>query len=387
MAVEEIERRSALAHADLLVDLGRPDEALETLGPLLAADPDDTRALSLAALCHLGPDGDAVAALSLARRACEVAGDAELPRRLAALAYLRLNQPARAQEAATRAVELAPESWGAHFVLGTARLGDRRTRRGARDAARRAVELAPQRWECHQLLARTYLDGGLDPASAEVDAALAALERARRLNPDSTEIAHDLARAHLLRGRAAAAIAGFSAAAAREPGRAASVRAVHAALVLLVRYAAYACLLALALLWLLVPGAVVGTDLPGDTAPHPLLRVVGPGWPEWAAVVAIALVAALGLGGAWVVGALRMGPAGALRRFVRAEPLAASSTVILFGQAAASVAAVLAPPPLGRLVLWGCLGAQVAATALIAGGRKRGAHRARRRGERRAHAG
>lgn len=382
--MDELERRAALAQADLLVDLDRPQEALDTLSGVLAARPADPAALGLAALCHLDAEGDAVEALTLARRAGEADPAADLPHRLAALAYLRLDQPARAREAAAGAVALAPESWAGHFVLGVAHLGDVRTRRRARDAARRAVELAPHRWETHQLLARTYLDGGVEPAAAEVDAALAALAVATRLNPDSPELVHDVARAHLSKGRAAAAIAEFSRVVASTPGDVTALRSVHATLAMLVRYGAVATTVVVAMCWFLVPGSPAGADLPsGAAGTLPALAPHTAGAPAWAALAAFLLAGAQCLGAAWVGGALRAGPRGALRRFTRAEPLAAAAAALLGAGTTLLVAAALAPAPSGRALVAVAAGVVAAADGLVVARRARPSRRTGRRRVRR----
>lgn len=351
--MNDIDRRAALAEADLLHDLGRTDDALDALGPALDAHPDDAQVLALAALCHLADDGDAVEALTLARRAADNAPTADLPHRLCALAYLRLNQRSRARLEAAAAVALAPTSWAAHFVHGTAHLGDARTRRCAIDSARRAVEFAPERWEAHQLLARAYLDGGREPSSTEVDAAVDAIDEALRLNPDSVELRHDLARAHFLRGWTTRALAEFSSAGIICAPRTESVQALGACLVKLVRSSGVCLSLTVGLVFaLLVVGATSASGAPATVG-------------AWPAGLVILVAVAVGVAAGRVVAALRAGARGLWSGLAAADSGLVSAALLLPVAALTQLVAVALPHRFALVVtaatlallaaMWGCL--------------------------------
>ena len=341
----DIDRRAVLAEADLLIDLGRCEEALFVLGPVLDADPGDVQALGLAAVAHLQEGGDAVEALTLAGRACERDPLAEQPRRLMPLAPLRLTQPVLARQTAGEAVELASDSWAAQFVLGTAHLGDSRARRIALDAARRAVELAPRRWETHQLLARVYLDGGIEPGAADVDAGIGALEAALRLHPASAELRHELARAHLMRGRPTRAIAGFSGAARLDPAQAESVGAVITVLTLLLRYGAGVLTVLFVLGWFLVPGQL--------TAQASSVGVIrgGRGAADWAALASIVAVVGGLLVPVQVARAVWPNRRRTVSAWWRSEPLVVVMGLTLVPAWSAIAIAPFLPAPGGRVAL------------------------------------
>ena len=142
---------STFAQAQVLVDLGRCDEAVSLLIPAVAADQ----------------------------------GDARLRLQLA-MVLLRLDRLDAAQEAVSEALVRDPHSeWGFRILRRCPRRGSQRSDRANADrglaealrAARRAVELAPRGWAAFETLA------SVEAACGNLVAARLAAERAVQLSP------------------------------------------------------------------------------------------------------------------------------------------------------------------------------------------------------------
>jgi tetratricopeptide (TPR) repeat protein len=193
-----------------LLELGRPEAAVGHLNRALAADPNDARALCLLALAHLRLEEPAKAEQA-ARGAVAADPEAEWGYRLLAVALGALKRPKEARDAALQASRLAPEEALAHVVLADAlqAAGDEA---GAEAAARHAIVLNPESPTAHSQLGAILLR---QDRAAEAEPALAA---AARLNPEDAAVVNDLAVARLRSRRKDAALSGFEDAAAIDPG-------------------------------------------------------------------------------------------------------------------------------------------------------------------------
>ncbi|MDL9980666.1 tetratricopeptide repeat protein [Microbacterium sp. ASV49] len=102
--------------AALFIDAGRPTEAMQVLGPLAAADPDDAeiQRLIARALIELRRFGEARRA---ARRALSLEPGDATAYRLIAVASIRSGDPEDAAQAARTARKLAPTDWRTHFLV------------------------------------------------------------------------------------------------------------------------------------------------------------------------------------------------------------------------------------------------------------------------------
>ncbi|GGT47713.1 tetratricopeptide repeat protein [Streptomyces purpureus] len=185
---------AALERADVLYDVGRHDQAAALLADHLATEPDDAAALVLLARCRLRLK-DAPGALTTVDQALHAD-----PERVSAWlvrtdVLLALRAYGQAEQAAYRAVQLAPHHWGGHLALGTAidRGGVRARRPQAYEAARTAVTLAPEEDAAHFLVGITAQRMG------DLKTAQRAYETALRLNPDSSEAHNNLSLIHMRR--------------------------------------------------------------------------------------------------------------------------------------------------------------------------------------------
>jgi Flp pilus assembly protein TadD len=198
-----------LVRARTLLDLRRPEQAVELVQRHLAQHPSDAEALCLLATAHhdLGQD---VLALDAANRARAAAPDWEYPHRLASSALLRAGRAADAADAARHARALQPDLWATHAQLAYA-LGACLRWDEAYDAAVAAVSLAPQEAEAHAC-------GGYAAMGREWwDVAERALLRALELDPQHAGAHNNLAVVRLKRRQVGEAARGFSASAAADP--------------------------------------------------------------------------------------------------------------------------------------------------------------------------
>lgn len=198
-----------------LLALGRPDEALAALRPVLAQHPDEADLLCLAAQAHLVRDDDEVA-LGLAGRAAALDPDGEWPHRLRSIALRALGRPQEAAEAAYRCVQLRPFHYLPHLQYARCLAMLPGGLEQAWAEGNRAVQLAPQEPEVHLLMAQlAHPTTGTGPDGLRV--AEAALRRTLELDPTNAAALNDLARIQLRRRRSLRAIAGFSDALTADP--------------------------------------------------------------------------------------------------------------------------------------------------------------------------
>jgi len=178
----------------MLLDAGQAQEAVDLLGPLLAAEPDDSALLILnaRALVVLARYTDAMAS---AKRASELSPYAEEPHRIASVILGKVGDPEGSARAAREAVRLAPTepaAWeqvcfavGA-LLAGLGRSGDRAVLGRIREvseevlvAADRVVALAPT--ESSAYVARGYALA----CARRQGPAKEAYDRAAALDPDA----------------------------------------------------------------------------------------------------------------------------------------------------------------------------------------------------------
>lgn len=207
--------RSAADRATVLCDLQRYDEALSLLAPALAADPEDPRLHCLAARAHLG-SGDVQRGLDHARTAAALDPDSDWPHRLLSLAEMQRENYQAAVRAAREAVRLAPYLPETHIQLAYALLELPWGNAEATDAATKALELAPDDPDAH------LVAGAVAAAGQRKDEAEAQFNRVLSLDPDNTAAHNELARLHLKKrnignpGGLGQAAAGFATAVAAD---------------------------------------------------------------------------------------------------------------------------------------------------------------------------
>lgn len=146
---------AVVARADQLNLIGRPNEALVTVGPVLAAQPEHAGAALAAgvALCALNRGREAI---PLLERATSVHPQDPQLARLLACAYLMQGRYAQARRVSDEAVRLAPQDWQvrAQHARVLAKAGDPGE---ARDEALRAVQLAPAEAQAHLIVAEVVM--------------------------------------------------------------------------------------------------------------------------------------------------------------------------------------------------------------------------------------
>jgi Tfp pilus assembly protein PilF len=139
---------TALDRVAGLVDLGRWEQAVAALRPVLAtAGAGQARAHGLHAQCllALGRPDEAIAA---AHRAAAIDPHDEWPQRLLAIGYRDLGQNTKADVHAKAAVKAAPWSVDALHVLGIVQIA-RKDHAGARQTARQVLEVGPESATAH----------------------------------------------------------------------------------------------------------------------------------------------------------------------------------------------------------------------------------------------
>jgi len=132
----------ALARVEMLVALGRHDDALALLGPLLHDEPANCYAWCLQAQAQLQLDQPGLARPS-AEAAVRADPTAEWPVRLLSIAVRELGDTSRAVELAAASVRMEPDLWEPRAILAIALSELKGSRHRARRVAHSALRLAP----------------------------------------------------------------------------------------------------------------------------------------------------------------------------------------------------------------------------------------------------
>jgi tetratricopeptide (TPR) repeat protein len=180
---------AALERAAALLDLRRPQEAIEHLRRAQATAPDVPELHAMTGFAYLQL-GDFAQALTAGQAAVTHGPEQEWGHRICSVALVRLGHPLLAKQAALEAARLAPEAAAAHIVLASAlqATGDNR---GAVAAARRAIELDPHDTDAHSTLGEIMFE------QDRPNAAIPAYERALALDPEDADALNNLAVARL----------------------------------------------------------------------------------------------------------------------------------------------------------------------------------------------
>ena len=182
-----------VAHARVLLDLKRYDEAASLLVLIVAAEPSDGEAWCLLATAHLGA-GQYRGALAAASRALTLAPSDDWPYRLASTAYRHLGNVSAAVDAANEACKLAPHEWLAYISLAQAQLATEIDFDAAERAAATALRLAPLEPDAH------FTAGHISYTRESWKSARAHLERALSLDPTHSGALNELGLIRLHRG-------------------------------------------------------------------------------------------------------------------------------------------------------------------------------------------
>jgi len=180
---------AAVERAVALLDLKRPDEALEHLRAAAVAAPEVAEVHCLIALARLQL-GDSRAALEAAETAVACGPEHEWGHRLRSIALLQLGRKGEARDAALVSAGLAPTEATTHIVLASAlqAVGDEA---GAEAAARHAVTLDPDDADTHSTLGEVLFEQDRHWE------AIQAYEDALRINPEDPDTLNNLAVARL----------------------------------------------------------------------------------------------------------------------------------------------------------------------------------------------
>jgi tetratricopeptide (TPR) repeat protein len=194
--------------AQQLYDLGRPAEALDAVGRILAARPDDPEGLRLAALC-LSAVGRQDEAVRTARAAVAAEPDSEHGRRVLSHMHYKRGEFRLAADIALEATRLAPNEWRGHMLL--ARCVCHFDPHRAIAAAERSRELGPANPDTHFACALAY------QAVGRKDDARAAYLKVLELNPQHAMALNNLAVLDRSAHRLGRALRGFRRALSSDP--------------------------------------------------------------------------------------------------------------------------------------------------------------------------
>lgn len=198
--------------AEAYLELGRPEDALAVVGPLLAGGSTDVRLLCTAARAELAA-GRPSRAESLLADAIALAPDADQPYRVLANAAARRRDWTAARWAASEAVQRAPDEWRAHYTTAWIGLAAGSLGHDELQAQDRALALAPDEPSVH------VLAGRISMARRRHHDASDHLRAALRIAPDDLEAQELLARCEMQNGRLGEALGRFAAVARAKPSR------------------------------------------------------------------------------------------------------------------------------------------------------------------------
>jgi tetratricopeptide (TPR) repeat protein len=175
----------AVARAAALFEHLQPDKAAELLGPALATNPSSAAGWILMARVRLALD-QVEPALEAATRAIDLAPDDPRPPAIASRALTLLNRHDEAMSMAYRAVIVEPKNPLWHDRVAWALLAADRQLADAEQAARTAIGLDPN--EAHYY----FTHGAALAALGHVDQARQALQTSLRLEPGNPVAKHRL---------------------------------------------------------------------------------------------------------------------------------------------------------------------------------------------------
>ena len=204
---------TARSHAEFdraqqLYDLGRPAEALDVVGQILAGRPDNAEGLRLAALC-LSAVGRQDEAVRTARAAVAAEPDSEHGRRVLSHMHYKSGEFRLAANIALEATRLAPNEWRGHMLLARCICHFDPPRAVA--PAERSRELGPESPDTHFACALAYQ--ALDRTEDARGAYLKVLE----LNPQHAMALNNLAVLDRSAHRWTRALRGFRRALSSDP--------------------------------------------------------------------------------------------------------------------------------------------------------------------------
>ena len=214
-AVDDMEAQATVARADALCSMGRYDEALRLVSPILAADAEHLGAGLTAAVALINLRREAEAMTLLSRVAATHPSSADALR-LMSFAAVRRDDASAAVAWAERAVEVAPWSVDVHLQRAEA-LALARRPRDAQDAARRALELASNSAHAHLTMAAALLPENLRATPEDLDEAERHLQRVLEIEPNHAAAHNELGRIHLARKQMFSATSAFARAVHADP--------------------------------------------------------------------------------------------------------------------------------------------------------------------------
>ncbi|MGL5816176.1 MAG: hypothetical protein ACRCYR_01325 [Phycicoccus sp.] len=150
---------ATVARAEALTAVGRPEEALRLLAPLVASSPTDLAARLAVASAHLALR-DGGRARHHASAAVGIEPTSVRAHVAVSLSCTLSREFLAGARAAQRAIDLEPRHPGGHVALASAGLNQAQHRRRTRSAAAAALELAPDDPLMHVLVAQSYMYNG-----------------------------------------------------------------------------------------------------------------------------------------------------------------------------------------------------------------------------------
>jgi tetratricopeptide (TPR) repeat protein len=263
--MSDTETGTAIAMAAARFQLGDAQAAAELLGPVLATEPDNVRALVLMTHAQLALKRPQIAYQS-AYRAVEVAPESAETLSALSRAFTGLDRHYEAVELAQQAMRIEPENAYRHNRLAWALLGDGRRSVEAEHAARKAVALDPNEADFRITYAMVMKQLNYE------DRARQALHDALALEPDNAVAQHELATLDVVHrnpfalGRLARGASGLAVALRSDPSQQASKFMLDVALRRFLVYTAIVLALLAYLGWRVLDFSVPGARLVAGVA-------------------------------------------------------------------------------------------------------------------------
>jgi Flp pilus assembly protein TadD len=183
-----------LAVAEAYLGAGRPQQALDTVGPALAAQPENRSAAVLVARALMALDRHDEAR-SVTERLLGAHPNDEQAWRLHALACAHTDDWFGARQSARRAVALAPQEWRTHHVAALVDVMVERIDGDTWAQVNEAVRLAPEEPSTH------FVAGNVALRSGALDVGERAFHEVLRLDPDHADARNNLGVIQQRRGK------------------------------------------------------------------------------------------------------------------------------------------------------------------------------------------